>query len=56
MYFKSVNQGLATLSFFGVSVNLVLFLTIVLKQNNADEANNVSKWIGTVYMFSLFLR
>ncbi|XP_031737731.1 protein NRT1/ PTR FAMILY 7.3 isoform X1 [Cucumis sativus] len=50
---KSVNQGLATLAFFGVGVNLVLFLTRVLQQNNADAANNVSKWTGTVYIFSL---
>ncbi|KAF8412545.1 hypothetical protein HHK36_000513 [Tetracentron sinense] len=48
-----VNQGLATLAFFGVGVNLVLFLTRVLKQDNADAANNVSKWTGTVYIFSL---
>ncbi|KAK9757713.1 hypothetical protein RND81_01G181600 [Saponaria officinalis] len=48
-----VNQGLATLAFFGVGVNLVLFLTRVLGQNNADAANNVSKWTGTVYLFSL---
>ncbi|XP_043691069.1 protein NRT1/ PTR FAMILY 7.1-like [Telopea speciosissima] len=48
-----VNQGLATLAFFGVGVNLVLFLTRVLGQKNADAANNVSKWTGTVYIFSL---
>lgn len=48
-----MNQGLATLAFFGVGVNLVLFLTRVLGQNNADAANNVSKWTGTVYIFSL---
>lgn len=48
-----VNQGLATLAFFGVGVNLVLFLTRVLGQDNADAANNVSKWTGTVYIFSL---
>ncbi|RWR89744.1 protein NRT1/ PTR FAMILY 7.3-like protein [Cinnamomum micranthum f. kanehirae] len=48
-----VNQGLATLAFFGVGVNLVLFLTRVLQQKNADAANNVSKWTGTVYIFSL---
>ncbi|KAJ6801098.1 protein NRT1/ PTR FAMILY 7.3-like [Iris pallida] len=48
-----VNQGLATLAFFGVGVNLVLFLTRVLQLNNADAANNVSKWTGTVYLFSL---
>ncbi|XP_071931514.1 protein NRT1/ PTR FAMILY 7.3 isoform X1 [Coffea arabica] len=48
-----VNQGLATLAFFGVGVNLVLFLTRVMGQNNADAANSVSKWTGTVYVFSL---
>jgi peptide/histidine transporter 3/4 len=48
-----VNQGLATLAFFGVGVNLVLFLTRVLGQDNAEAANNVSKWTGTVYLFSL---
>lgn len=48
-----LNQGLATLAFFGVGVNLVLFLTRVLGQDNADAANNVSKWTGTVYLFSL---
>ncbi|XP_052192338.1 protein NRT1/ PTR FAMILY 7.3-like isoform X2 [Diospyros lotus] len=48
-----VNQGLATLAFFGVGVNLVLFLTRVMGQGNADAANSVSKWTGTVYLFSL---
>lgn len=48
-----MNQGLATLAFFGIGVNLVLFLTRVLGQNNAEAANNVSKWTGTVYIFSL---
>ncbi|XP_023553282.1 protein NRT1/ PTR FAMILY 7.3-like [Cucurbita pepo subsp. pepo] len=48
-----LNQGLATLAFFGVGVNLVLFLTRVLQQSNVDAANNVSKWTGTVYIFSL---
>ncbi|KAM7279851.1 hypothetical protein ACFE04_006985 [Oxalis oulophora] len=47
------NQGLATLAFFGVGVNLVLFLTRVLGQDNAEAANNVSKWTGTVYLCSL---
>nr|GLL31703.1 protein NRT1/ PTR FAMILY 7.1 [Ipomoea trifida] len=51
--FLLVNQGLATLAFFGVGVNLVLFLTRVLGQGNATAANNVSKWTGTVYLCSL---
>ena len=49
----AVNQGLATLAFFGVGVNLVLFLTRVLNKDTADAANNVSKWTGTVYLCSL---
>nr|XP_010327292.1 protein NRT1/ PTR FAMILY 7.3-like [Solanum lycopersicum] len=48
-----VNQGLATLAFFGVGVNLVLFLTRVMGEDNAEAANSVSKWTGTVYIFSL---
>lgn len=48
-----VNQALATLAFFGVAVNLVLFLTRVLAQENATAANGVSKWTGTVYLCSL---
>ncbi|XP_024020418.1 protein NRT1/ PTR FAMILY 7.1 [Morus notabilis] len=47
------NQALATLCFFGVGVNLVLFLTRVLDQDTADAANSVSKWTGTVYLCSL---
>lgn len=53
IYLNAVNQGLVTLSFFGVGVNLVLFLTRVLGQDNATAANNVSKWTGTVYLCSL---
>lgn len=53
VFSSPANQGLATLAFFGVSVNLVLFLTRVLGQDNASAANNVSKWTGTVYLCSL---
>lgn len=51
--FCVVNQALATLAFFGVAVNLVLFLTRVLDQESAIAANGVSKWTGTVYLCSL---
>ncbi|KAL1539592.1 protein NRT1/ PTR FAMILY 7.1 [Salvia divinorum] len=47
------NQALTTLAFFGVGVNLVLFLTRVMEQSNATAANNVSIWTGTVYLCSL---
>ncbi|KAJ3679751.1 hypothetical protein LUZ60_017762 [Juncus effusus] len=48
-----VNYGLTTFAFFGVGVNLVVFLRRVLQQDNATAANNISKWTGTVYIFSL---
>ncbi|KAK9154619.1 hypothetical protein Sjap_002099 [Stephania japonica] len=48
-----VNQGLITLAFFGVGVNLVLFLIRVLEYDNANAANTISRWTGTVYLFSL---
>ena len=41
------------MAFFGVNVNLVLFLTRVVQQSNGDAAYNVSKWTGPDYMFSL---
>lgn len=47
------NYGLATCAFFGVGVNLVVFLRRVLHQGNAEAANSISKWTGTVYIFSL---
>jgi hypothetical protein len=34
-------------------VNLVVFLGRVLHQDNVEAANNISKWTGTVYIFSL---
>lgn len=42
-----------TCAFFGVGVNLVVFLRRVLHQDNAEAANSISKWTGTVYIFSL---
>uniref|UniRef100_A0A0E0NK49 Uncharacterized protein n=1 Tax=Oryza rufipogon TaxID=4529 RepID=A0A0E0NK49_ORYRU len=48
-----VNYGLVTCAFFGVGVNLVVFLRRVLHQDNAEAANSISKWTGTVYIFSL---
>lgn len=49
----AVNQGLATLAFGGVEVNMVLFSKSVLRQTNAEAANTFSRWMGTVYLFSL---
>ena len=51
---SAVNQALVTLAYFGVSINLVLFLTRVLKKENAIALNQVSIWTGIVYLFSFF--
>ncbi|GAB4861902.1 hypothetical protein Ancab_037157 [Ancistrocladus abbreviatus] len=48
-----VNQGLVNLAFGGVEVNMVLFSKSVLRQTNAEAANSFSRWMGTVYLFSL---
>ncbi|XP_022155769.1 protein NRT1/ PTR FAMILY 7.3-like isoform X3 [Momordica charantia] len=48
-----VNQGLVTLAYAGVEVNLVLFSKSVLRQTNAEAANTFSRWMGTTYCFSL---
>ncbi|KAL8227998.1 hypothetical protein R6Q57_015582 [Mikania cordata] len=48
-----VNEGLATLAFTGVEVNMVLFSKSVLRQSNAEAANMFSTWMGSVYLFSL---
>ncbi|RCV21450.1 hypothetical protein SETIT_4G140500v2 [Setaria italica] len=49
-----VNYALMNLAFGGVAVDLVMFLRRVLRQENAAAANAISKWTGTVYIFSLF--
>ncbi|KAL1157500.1 hypothetical protein V6Z11_A08G159400 [Gossypium hirsutum] len=51
--FILVNQGLVTLAFAAVEVNLVLFTKSVLRQSNAEAANTFSRWMGTMYLFSL---
>ena len=48
-----MNQGLVTLAFAGVEVNLVLFSKSVLRRTNAEAAHTFSGWMGTVYLFSL---
>ncbi|KAL5571937.1 hypothetical protein UlMin_021534 [Ulmus minor] len=48
-----VNEGLVTLAFAGVEVNLVLFSKSVLRYSNAEAAHTFSTWMGTVYLFSL---
>lgn len=50
---EAANQGLSTLAFAGVEVNMVLFSKSVLRQTNAVAANSFSRLMGTTYLFSL---
>lgn len=47
------SEGLATLAFTGVEVNMALFSKSVMRKSNADAANFFSRWMGTLYVFSL---
>lgn len=49
----AVSEGLAAVAFTGVEVNMVLFSKTVLRQSNAEAATMFSKWMGTLYIFSL---
>lgn len=52
-FWKAVNQALATLAVSGIGTNLVTFMRVVMRQDNADAANHVSNWSGTTYVFSI---
>ncbi|GJW15550.1 receptor-like protein kinase [Tanacetum coccineum] len=45
-----INEGLATLAFTGVEVNMVLFSKSVLRRSKAESVNMISNWMGSVYL------
>jgi solute carrier family 15 (peptide/histidine transporter), member 3/4 len=42
-----------TLAANGISNNLVMFLTVVMRLDNADAANTSSNWNGATYVFAI---
>ncbi|EPS70162.1 hypothetical protein M569_04600, partial [Genlisea aurea] len=38
------------MSYFGISSNLIIYLTTKLHQGTVEAANNVTNWVGTVYL------
>jgi dipeptide/tripeptide permease len=38
------------MAFYGISSNLVLYLTTKLHQGTVSSANNVTNWVGTIWM------
>ncbi|KAL3677039.1 hypothetical protein R1sor_026987 [Riccia sorocarpa] len=45
-----VNQFLINVSFFGLCKNLVMYLTTVMHQGNADASNVTTNWLGAVFI------
>ena len=38
------------MAYYGISSNLVLYLTKKLNQGTVSSANNVTNWVGTIWM------
>ncbi|KAJ7552485.1 hypothetical protein O6H91_06G057200 [Diphasiastrum complanatum] len=47
------NECCERLAYYGISTNLVVYLTKILHQGNAAAANNVTNWSGTAYITPL---
>eukprot|EP00249_Psilotum_nudum_P006111 c19464_g1_i3 orf=293-1387(+) len=52
-YFLLATHGLWNVSLVSVTANLVLYLTRVLHQSNANAANNVTNLLGTIFLTTL---
>ncbi|KAL6847669.1 hypothetical protein ACP4OV_022457 [Aristida adscensionis] len=48
-----LNQALVTLAVNGISINLVTFMSVVMRLDNADAANRANNWAGATYVFSI---
>ncbi|KAL6271370.1 hypothetical protein ACE6H2_028281 [Prunus campanulata] len=41
------------MAYYGIASNLVIYLTTKLHEGNVTSANNVTNWVGTVWMTPL---
>lgn len=46
----AVYEVFERMAFYGISSNLVIYLTKKLHQGTVKSANNVTNWVGTVWM------
>ena len=52
-YGRAANQALVTFAVNCVGTNLVTFMSVVMRLDNANAANKASNWNGTTYVFSI---
>ncbi|KAI8002144.1 Protein NRT1/ PTR FAMILY 5.2 [Camellia lanceoleosa] len=50
----SVYEVFERMAYYGISANLILYLTKKLHQGTVTSANNVTNWVGTVWMTPIF--
>lgn len=46
----AVYEVFERMAYYGISSNLVLYLTKKLHQGTVRSANNVTNWVGTIWM------
>ncbi|ONK70805.1 uncharacterized protein A4U43_C04F1720 [Asparagus officinalis] len=51
--FVVVYEVFERMAYYGISSNLVLYLTNRLHQGTVDAANNVTNWVGTVFLMPI---
>lgn len=47
---RAVYEVFERMAYYGISTNLVLYLTKKLHQGTVKSANNVTNWVGTIWM------
>ncbi|XP_056850351.1 protein NRT1/ PTR FAMILY 5.2-like isoform X2 [Raphanus sativus] len=48
--FLVVYEAFERMAYFGISSNLVIYMTTKLHQGTVKSSNNVTNWVGTVYL------
>lgn len=48
--FCAVYEVFERMCYWGISSNLVLYMTTVLHQGTVESSNNVTNWVGTVFL------